>query len=74
MARTVNYIDKGLIDYKEAWDFQEVLFKKSIDQKIAKRDGKIEEEPENQLITTQKLTPKPKLSCVILRGEPLSQS
>lgn len=48
--RTVKYNDKGLMDYKEAWDFQEVLFKKSIDMKIAKRDGKIKEEPANHLI------------------------
>ncbi len=51
--RTVNYIDKGLIDYKEGWDFQELLFKKSIDMKIAKRDGKMEEEPTNHLIFCQ---------------------
>ena len=51
--KTVNYIDKGLIDYKEGWDFQELLFKKSIDMKIAKRDGKIEEEPANNLIFCQ---------------------
>jgi len=50
MERTVNYINKGLIDYKEGWDFQEDLFKKSIDMKIAKRDGKMEEEPTNHLI------------------------
>ncbi len=48
--RQVNFINKGLIDYKEGWDFQEVLFKKSIDAKIARRDGKIEELPENHLI------------------------
>lgn len=48
--RTVDYIDKGLIDYKEAWDFQESLFKTSIEKKIAKRDGKTDEEPTNHLI------------------------
>lgn len=48
--RRVNYIDKGLIDYKQCWDDQEVLFKASIQQKIDNRDGKSDETPPNHLI------------------------
>jgi len=48
--RSVNYIDKGLIDYKQCWDDQEVLFKASIQQKIDNRDGKSDETPPNHLI------------------------
>ncbi len=35
----------GLIDYKEAWDFQEKIFQNTIDEKIRIRNG------ENELIT-----------------------
>lgn len=48
--RKVNAINKGLIDYKECWDDQEVLFKASIQQKIDNRDGKSNKTPENHLI------------------------
>ncbi len=51
--RAVNYIQKGLIDYKEGWDFQEVLFKQSIDLKIARRDGKTTNLPQHHLIFCQ---------------------
>ncbi|WP_027418707.1 lipoyl(octanoyl) transferase LipB [Crocinitomix catalasitica] len=50
MERKVNYIEKNLIDYKEGWDFQEVLFKETIDLKIANRDGKSDTIPKNHLI------------------------
>src|SRR5690606_19868723 len=40
MSRKVHLIDKGLIDYKECWDFQEAIFKETVDQKIALRDQK----------------------------------
>ena len=33
----VLFNDLGLIDYKEAWDFQEQLFKETIDIKIENR-------------------------------------
>ena len=33
----VHFQDLGLIDYKEAWDFQEEIFKKNIDKKIINR-------------------------------------
>jgi lipoyl(octanoyl) transferase len=41
--KKVEYIDLGLIDYKEAWDFQEQYFKKIVDIKIENRtlDSKI---------------------------------
>jgi lipoyl(octanoyl) transferase len=45
--------DLGLIDYKEAWDYQENLFKTAIDLKIAKRNGETEEIPENHLLFCQ---------------------
>lgn len=35
--RTTTFIHLGLTDYKEAWDFQETLFKKTVEQKIANR-------------------------------------
>ncbi len=40
--RNVHFQDLGLIDYKEAWDYQEKLFKETVDQKISNR--KVEEE------------------------------
>jgi lipoyl(octanoyl) transferase len=49
----VHLHDLGLIDYKEAWDYQENLFKKAIDLKIAKRNGETEEIPENHLLFCQ---------------------
>lgn len=48
--KTVQYINKNLIDYKECWDFQEDLFKDVIDCKLALRDGKSEQTPQNHLI------------------------
>ena len=50
MKRIVKAVNKGLIDYKECWDFQETLFKKTVDLKIALRDGKTEEPTQNHLI------------------------
>lgn len=48
--RTVQLIDKEQIDYKECWDFQEVLFKRSVDQKIARRDDETLAVPDHYLI------------------------
>jgi len=42
----VHFNDLGLIDYKEAWDYQETLFKTNIDKKIANRKA------EKQISTT----------------------
>lgn len=39
MIPTVHFEDLGLIDYKEAWDYQEKLFKENIDLKIRIRNG-----------------------------------
>lgn len=35
--KKVELIDLGLIDYKKAWDYQEELFKRTVDIKIANR-------------------------------------
>lgn len=40
----------GIVDYKEAWDFQENLFQEGVQRKIALRNGTISEKPENHLI------------------------
>ena len=37
MSKKTHFIHLGLKDYKEAWDFQEKLFKETVDQKIANR-------------------------------------
>lgn len=42
--------DLGLIDYKEAWDYQEKLFKSIIDLKIAKRKNESVEETKNYML------------------------
>jgi lipoyl(octanoyl) transferase len=46
--RTVKFSDLGLIDYKEAWDFQEKLFAKIVAQKLENR-----EKPESEHITPE---------------------
>ena len=51
--KQVQYIDLGLIDYKEAWDFQEGYFKKIIDIKINNRNNQTEETTPNYLIFCQ---------------------
>ena len=37
MNKGINIQDLGLKDYKEAWDYQETLFKETIDIKIKNR-------------------------------------
>ena len=37
MNKEVNFIHLGLTDYQEAWDYQEKLFKETVDQKISNR-------------------------------------
>lgn len=44
MNKTVIFQDLGLMDYKEAWDYQETLFRATIDRKIEQRNG-VETEP-----------------------------
>jgi lipoyl(octanoyl) transferase len=50
MTSEVECIDLGLIDYKEAWDLQERLFKNIIDYKIARRSDESLAVPKNYLI------------------------
>ena len=53
MTPTVRFHDLGLIDYKEAWDLQESLFKETIDLKIRIRNGETELKTENHLLFCQ---------------------
>jgi lipoyl(octanoyl) transferase len=46
--RQVIFTDLGLIDYKEAWDFQEKIFARIVEQKLANRD-----KPESEHITPE---------------------
>lgn len=50
--KNVIFSDLGLIDYKLAWDFQEKLFARIVEQKIANRDKPVDEQitPENFLL------------------------
>ena len=61
----------GLIDYKEAWDFQETIFKSSIDLKIARRNGETEELPKHQNLLQEVLLVKEKkrnsLICMVFK-------
>ena len=50
---TVIFKDLGVIDYKEAWDFQEKLFKASVQQKIDIRNGVTTESTKNYLLFCQ---------------------
>jgi lipoyl(octanoyl) transferase len=45
--------DLGLIDYKKAWDYQELLFKETVDRKIRIRNGETELVTENHLLFCQ---------------------
>ncbi len=46
MSKKVEFQDLGLIDYKECWDYQEEIFKSTVDTKIYTRKN-----PESNLIT-----------------------
>lgn len=48
--RKVQFEDLGLIDYKEAWDYQESLFKATVDQKMANRNSDQPVETKNYLL------------------------
>lgn len=50
MLPEVHFQDLGLIDYQEAWDYQEKLFAQSIGLKIERRNGTTEEETQNHLL------------------------
>ena len=47
---TVTFRDLGLIDYKEAWDYQESLFNDNIDIKIRLRNGETDLSTQNFLL------------------------
>lgn len=49
----VIYEELGLIDYKEAWDYQEKLFKSTIDLKIERRKELTTEATKNHLLFCQ---------------------
>jgi lipoyl(octanoyl) transferase len=49
----VIYQNLGLIDYKEAWDYQEKLFRETVDQKIRLRKGESEESTKNYILFCQ---------------------
>ncbi len=44
MNKKTQFIHLGLKDYQDAWDFQERLFKKTVDQKIANRKAEKDDE------------------------------
>lgn len=48
--RKVKFQDLGKMDYKEAWDYQESLFKAVIAQKTLNRDSEEQVTPENHLL------------------------
>ncbi|WP_109833117.1 lipoyl(octanoyl) transferase LipB [Reichenbachiella versicolor] len=52
--KKTKFIDLGLIDYKQAWDYQEEIFKKTVDLKIVNR--KLSDDQ-------QKMTPNYLLFC-----------
>ena len=49
----VIFEDLGVIDYKEAWDYQEKLFKETVQLKIDVRKGLKEETTKNYLLFCQ---------------------
>ncbi len=51
--KQVKFTDLGLTDYKEAWDYQEELFKQVVDIKLRNRDQKTEEPTPNYLLFCQ---------------------
>lgn len=53
MKPEVHYENLGLIDYKEAWDYQEKLFKGTVDQKIRIRNGETNEPTKNYVLFCQ---------------------
>jgi lipoyl(octanoyl) transferase len=53
MMTKVYFENLGLIDYKDAWDYQERIFKKTIDQKIKIRDGHSDVPTKNYLLVCE---------------------
>lgn len=52
MAEVI-FEDLGIIDYKEAWDYQENLFRSAVDLKIQIRKGETTETTKNHLLFCQ---------------------
>jgi lipoyl(octanoyl) transferase len=50
MSRDVVFRDLGLIDFKEAWDYQNSLFREIVDIKLANREREKQEETGNYLL------------------------
>jgi len=50
MTPIVHFLDLGMIDYQEAWDYQESLFAATIDKKIRIRNGEAGLQTENHLL------------------------
>ncbi len=48
--KAVKYQNLGLIDYKEAWDYQEMLFRATVNRKIQLRNGETTEQTENHIL------------------------
>jgi lipoyl(octanoyl) transferase len=53
MNKEVKFLDLGIKDYKEVWDFQEGLFSEILDIKIRNRREELNLETPNHLIFTQ---------------------
>lgn len=53
MSQKVIYEDLGLIDYKEAWDYQEQLFRSTIDLKIKRRNEESNDDTKNYVLFCQ---------------------
>ena len=54
LSKKTKVIDLGLTDYRKAWDFQEDLFKKSVEIKISNR---------SKPVNTQAVTPNYLIFC-----------
>lgn len=50
MNKTIQFLELGQMDYKEAWDYQEQLFKEILDIKIANRREEADTETPNYLL------------------------
>ncbi len=50
MNKSVSFEDLGVVDYKEAWDYQEELFKGIIDQKMYNRENHGSEKQTNNYL------------------------
>lgn len=77
--RKVIFEDLGLIDYKEAWDYQENLFKATVDLKMANRNSDNPIETKNYLLFCEHphvytLGKSGKEENLLIHGEELDQA